>query len=392
MNEEDEIWMRRAVSLAALGRGRVEPNPQVGCVLVRKGQLIGQGYHRQFGQAHAEVEAIADAVHRGHDTRGATAYVTLEPCSHFGKTPPCSQALIAAQVHRIVVATLDPSPHAAGGGLAQLRQAGIQVDVGVLEQEALWILAPFLKRLQTGLPWIIAKWAMSLDGKLATRTGHSQWISGPPARQLVHDLRGDVDAIVVGIGTALADDPTLTARPPSPRQPNRIATRIVVDRQLRIRWDSKLVQTAAQAPVLVACDPHANPEHRRRLQDAGVEVWSPTPFTTDSADPSGTHCPADRAAGFDYDRLTRQLLSELAQRGMTNVLAEGGGALLGNLFDQNLIDEAYVFVSPKVLGGTAAVSPVGGRGLDRVPPQGQLKRISHRVLGDDVLIHGFITP
>jgi len=292
--------------------------------------------------------------------------------------------LIAVQVRRVVVATIDPSPQVAGGGIAQLQQAGVQVDVGVLEQEARWVLAPFLKRLRSGLPWVIAKWAMSLDGKLATRTGHSQWISGPPARQWVHELRGDVDAIMVGIGTALADDPSLTARLTPPRQPNRIATRIVVDRRLRIDINSKLIQTAGEAPVLIACQPAADEHKRQQLQDAGAEVWSPL------AGPAGE--PPDFETDFDYARLVRQLLSDLAARGMTNVLVEGGSALLGNLFDQHLVDETYVFVAPKVIGGSAAVPPVGGLGREQVPPTRQCHRVSHRVLGDDVLIHGFTLP
>ncbi len=386
MNQEDEIWMRRALSLAEQGRGRVEPNPMVGCVLVRDGHPIGEGFHRHFGQDHAEVEAINDAKLKGHDPAGATAFVTLEPCSHYGKTPPCSLALIQARVKRVVIATCDPSPHVAGSGIAQLRAAGIDVQVGVLEADARQILAPFLKRVHTGLPWVIAKWAMSLDGKLATRSGHSQWISGPPARQVVHQLRGNVDAIMVGIGTAIADDPALTARGDEAqphRPPNRLATRVVVDRTLRLGLDSQLVKTANTVPVLIACDAERDKGKRQQLRDAGAEVWSPQNGTRQVK--SLEHGPED----FDYAGLVRQLLRELAGRGMTNVLVEGGAALLGNLFDQNLIDEVYVFVSPKLIGGAGGVSPIAGLGREQVPQTKSLQRVSHQVVGDDVLIHGY---
>ncbi len=376
MNHEHEIWMRRALSLAAQGQGRVEPNPMVGCVLVRDGEMIGQGFHRQFGQAHAEVEAINDAKERGHDPRGATAYVTLEPCSHYGKTPPCCLALIEAQVHQVVVATTDPSPHVAGQGIKQLQAAGIEVQVGVLEEEAQALLAPFLKRLRTGLPWLIAKWAMSLDGKIATRTGHSQWISGPPARAFVHQLRGRMDGIMVGIGTALADDPALTARLENGKTPARVATRIVVDRHLKLPLESQLVRTAREVPVLVACESGVNASHRQQLAAAGVEVWA-----TSTAEDSE----------FDYAVFVRTLLAELSSRGMTNILVEGGAALLGNLFDQNLVDEQHVFVAPIIIGGTNAPSPVGGLGREIVPQAGSCsakpRRVSHQVLGNDVLIH-----
>ncbi len=437
MNHDDEIWMRRALSLARLGRGRVEPNPPVGCVLLRDGVVIGEGYHRQFGLAHAEVDALQDAQRRGNEARGATAYVTLEPCSHFGKTPPCCQALIDAGVARVVAAIGDPSPHVAGQGFAALTAAGIQVQIGVLEEEARHLLGPFLKRLQTGLPWVTAKWAMSLDGKLATHTGHSQWISGPAARQVVHQLRGDMDAIMVGIGTALADDPALTARLPNPptsspgdpcchtspatasatnspsgagsgaasgptsgaasdpapgstgTAPHRRATRVVVDRQLRLPLGSQLVRTADQYPVLLACAPTADMTRRQALVTAGVEVWSPPLPAGEktSAAPDG----APSSNDFDYAGMVRQLLAALAARGMTHVLVEGGGDLLGNLFDQGLVDEVYVFVSPKILGGVDAISPVGGRGLAQVPSIKSLHRLSHQVLGDDILIHGFVT-
>ena len=215
--------MRLAIELAAKGEGCVEPNPMVGCVIVRDGQIIGQGFHNQFGGPHAEINALSSIDSDAHDAAGATAYVTLEPCSHVGKTGPCCDALIESEIAKVVVACVDPNPLVSGQGIKRLRDAGIKVEIGLLESEARELIAPYLKRIETGKPWVIAKWAMTLDGKIATATGDSQWISNSDSRSIVHELRGKVDAIMVGIGTALADDPMLNARfcllytSPSPR-------------------------------------------------------------------------------------------------------------------------------------------------------------------------------
>ncbi len=246
MSSEERQWMHRALKLAAQGQGWVEPNPMVGCVIVKAGQLISEGYHRRFGGPHAEVDAIG----RASDSEqlvGSTAYVTLEPCCHFGKTPPCVDALIAARVKRVVAAMGDPFAQVSGLGFKKLQAAGIEVQVGVCQDEANQLNAPYLKRLRTGRPFVIAKWAMSIDGKIATRTGDSQWISGEASRAEVHRLRGLVDAVIVGGGTALADDPTLTARPPGPRQPARL---VVLGHRLP-RPDAKLFQDAADGPVIL---------------------------------------------------------------------------------------------------------------------------------------------
>ncbi|MFZ5831242.1 MAG: bifunctional diaminohydroxyphosphoribosylaminopyrimidine deaminase/5-amino-6-(5-phosphoribosylamino)uracil reductase RibD, partial [Planctomycetota bacterium] len=209
----DPWHMRRALELAAEGEGYVEPNPMVGCVIAQGAETLGEGWHRRFGGPHAEIEALRIA---GPRAAGATMFVTLEPCCHFGKTPPCTRAVVDAGIRRVVVAIGDPFPAVAGGGLAELRAAGIETTIGVLEAEAAELVAPYLKLLRTGLPWVIAKWAMTLDGKIATHTGVSRWISGPESRAVVHRLRGRVDAIVVGRQTAAIDDPQLTARPPGP--------------------------------------------------------------------------------------------------------------------------------------------------------------------------------
>src|SRR5262249_38708583 len=233
MSAFDWPWMQLALELAERGRGAVEPNPLVGAVVVRDGRLVGEGWHQRYGEAHALAAAGAAA-------QGATLYVTLEPCCHYGKTPPCTEAVLRAGVGRVVAAMLDPFPPVSGQGVARLRAVGVTVEVGLGEAEARRLNAPYLKLLATGRPYVHAKWAMTLDGKICTRTGDSKWISGEASRRRVHELRGRMDAILVGIGTALADDPLLTARPPGPR----IATRIVLDSRGRLPASAQLVRTA----------------------------------------------------------------------------------------------------------------------------------------------------
>jgi diaminohydroxyphosphoribosylaminopyrimidine deaminase/5-amino-6-(5-phosphoribosylamino)uracil reductase len=361
----DRCCMARALELALRGQGAVEPNPLVGCVIAQGERIVGEGWHTRFGGPHAEIEALAAA---GSAAAGATLYVTLEPCCHHGKTPPCTEALIRSAVRRVVVAHQDPFPQVTGRGIAQLRQAGIEVEVGLLEQESRQLNAPYLKLIRSGRPWILAKWAMTLDGKLATRTGSSQWISGEASRSCVHQLRGRVDAILVGRRTAELDDPLLTARPSGPR----VATRIVADSQARLAQDSQLVRTAREVPVLVAVGPAASAADCRRLSDAGCEVW--TGETDDAA-----------------QRLLL-LLDELGQRRMTNVLVEGGGQLLGSLFDAGELDEVHVFIAPKLAGGRDAVAPVGGWGVAQMSQARWLPQPIVERLDDDVYVHGRIQP
>ncbi len=333
----------------------------VGCVLVKNGQIIGEGWHERFGDPHAEAMALNSA---SAETSGATAYVTLEPCSHHGKTPPCCQALIDAKIARVVVAHLDPNSQVSGNGGRRLQDSGLQVEVGLLQDQAAKILAPYLKRVQTGLPWIVAKWAMTLDGKIATSTGDSQWISNEKSRAIGHRLRGRVDAIIVGSGTALADDPMLTARPSGPRQ----ATRIVLDSKASLPTDSKLCQSAPDFPTLVAVGPAADPEKVGRLGEAGCEVW---------------HGQSEDA----NERLT-ELLRELARREMTNVLVEGGTGLLGSLNDLNQIDEVHVFLGPKLVGGSSPFSPIGGAGQSLIDDSKRIAIELVRQLDEDVYIVG----
>ncbi len=361
MTADDSYFMHRALELARRGEGRVEPNPMVGCVVVRQGQIVGEGWHERYGGPHAEVNALAAA---GEQARGATLYVTLEPCCHHGKTPPCTEAVLRAGVRRVVAALADPFPLVAGGGLAQLRQAGVEVEVGLLHDEARDLIAPFRKRVEKGRPWIIGKWAMSLDGKIATHTGDSRWISSPDSRAIAHQLRGRVDAILVGRRTAERDDPLLTARPPGARS----ATRIVVDSGALLAVSSQLVQTARDVPVLVAVSERAPRDACERLEQAGVEVL--------------------RCAGATHGERLALLLDELGRRAMTNVLVEGGGALLGSLHELGELDEVHVFLAPKLIGGAHAPTPVAGRGAARIAEANTFRFQSVQQPGGDVYLVG----
>lgn len=357
--------MTRALGLALQGEGRVEPNPLVGCVIEHDGQIVGEGFHQRFGGPHAEVVALEAA---GAMAAGATAYVTLEPCCHHGKTPPCTEALVAAGVARVVAAIEDPFPKMQGRGIAQLQSAGIQCDVGVCAPAAHRLVAPYVKLTTTGRPWVIAKWAMTLDGKLATRTGDSKWISSEASRCVVHQLRGRVDAIMVGSGTARADDPLLTARPVDLADVRRVAVRVVVDSAASLSLQSRLVETAGNVPVLVAAGQHAPDEAVGQLTDAGVDVY--------------------RCAGHTHGERIASLLDELGRRRMTNVLVEGGARLLGTLFDMRAVDEVHAFIAPKMVGGDAALSPIAGQGAVRIAAAHHLADISIDELQGDVYIHG----
>lgn len=357
-----EELMRRALDLAALGLGRVEPNPAVGAVIADSdGNVLGEGWHQQFGGPHAEVHALANA---GSAAFGATLFVTLEPCCHYGKTPPCSRAVIAAGIRKVVVATLDPAPHVNGGGIAELRAAGVEVEVGVLQEQARRLIAPFVTLMTLRRPYFHAKWAMTLDGKIASRTGHSQWISNEQSRAVVHRLRGRMDGILVGIGTALADDPALTARPVGPRK----ATRIIIDSTGRLPSESELVRTARVIPVLVVTA-SASESDRQRLTEAGVEVLS---------------VPSNLLGKPDLGSLA----TELGRRRMTNVLVEGGGQILGAFFDAELIDEVHTFVAPKIVGGVSSPSPVSGSGESSIPATSSIVDPEIELLGDNLYIHG----
>ena len=349
---DDERFMRIALEEARHGEGRVEPNPMVGCVLVRDGEVIGRGHHTRFGQPHAEVEAIR-SLGSAADAQGTTAYVTLEPCCHHGKTPPCSKALIDAGVARVVVAQQDPFPQVDGGGLQQLTAAGIDVVTGVLADDASDLLAPYLKTVHQKRPWVIAKWAMTVDGRIATVTGESQWITGEGARAEVHKLRGRVDAIAVGMGTVEADDPLLTARPTGDRQ----ATRIVFCSHRLPGAESKLIQTASETPVLLVVSSTIDESAVKPLADLVANVF---------------RCPGD-----DRTEMVDAVLDHLGELGMTNVMLEGGGELLGSFSEADQLDECHVYVGAKLFGGASAPGPIAGAGIAKVADANSLRL--HRI-------------
>jgi diaminohydroxyphosphoribosylaminopyrimidine deaminase / 5-amino-6-(5-phosphoribosylamino)uracil reductase len=358
MSASDWPWMQRALELVERGRGFVEPNPLVGAVIVRDDQVVGEGWHERFGGAHAEVVALSAA---GEAARGATLYVTLEPCCHHGKTPPCTDAILRAGISRVVFAMTDPFPEVAGQGASCLRAAGIEVEAGLGEHEARRLNASYLKLTTTGRPYVHAKWAMTLDGKICTRTGESKWISGEASRRRGHELRGRMDAIIVGIGTVLADDPLLTARPAGPR----IATRVVLDSHGRLPLSSQLVRTAREAPVLVVTAGADSPQ----LVKQGCEVLPV---------PAGGNRPSVAA-----------LLTELGRRRLTNVLLEGGAEVLGSFLDAGEIDEVHIFIAPMILGGAEAKSPVAGRGIGRLVEAVSIGDWSVEQIDGDLLLHGF---
>lgn len=330
-------------------------------VLDAAGALAGEGWHQKYGGPHAEVfalEAAGDAARRG------TLLVTLEPCCHWGKTPPCTDAVLRSGVRRVVAAMADPFQQVAGGGLKLLRAAGLEVDAGVCETEARRLNAPYLKGLRTGRPWVHLKWAMTLDGKIATRTGDSKWISGEESRRRVHELRGRVDAILVGRGTVFADDPLLTARPPGPRVP----TRVVVTASGELPERCQLRATAREVPVVVFTAA-GNEGKLAGWERDGAEVI-PLP-------------PGD--AGLSPDAV----LNDLGGRQFTNVLVEGGAGLLGSFLDARAADEFHVFVVPKVVGGDTALSPVAGTGAAALTEALRLAEFTSHPSGDDVYLHGF---
>ena len=358
--------MERALELARRGEGFVEPNPQVGAVvLAADGRVVGEGWHERHGGPHAEVMALEAA---GEAARAGTLVVTLEPCCHHGKTPPCTAAVVAAGIRRVVIGAGDPFPAVDGGGIASLRAAGLEVESGVLEEAATRLTAPFRRLVSSGRPWVIAKWAMSLDGRIAASGGDSRWISNAASRGVVHALRGRMDAILVGIGTALADDPLLTARPAG----QRVALRVVVDSTARLPPASRLAQTAREIPLLVAVGPEAPQERLEALHVLGCGIW--------------------RGKETDRDARLAALLAHLGRERLTNLLVEGGSGILGSLHDGGLIDEAWAFVAPKLLGGSGSPAAIAGRGAAGVGAAQRIVVEQTTPLGGDLLIRGLVKP
>ncbi len=365
--DTDRAHLARAIELAQRGAGAVRPNPVVGAVVARDGEILGEGWHREFGAAHAEVNAIEAC--GLEDLSGATLYVSLEPCCHEGNTPPCTDAILQAGLRRVVVASDDPSEKAAGRGMGILRDEGVDVLIadGELAARARLLNQAFRKHSRVGRPWVLFKSAMTLDGKVATRTGDSKWISGEDSRDLAHRWRASVDAVVVGIGTALADDPQLTARPDGllaelPHQPRRI----VFDTLGRLPPSSQLVSAAAEIPLTVVVSRAAAHADTEALEAAGVQVLV--------------------ATGENEPARVRSALDQLGALGVASALLEGGPHLAGAFLDAGEIDELRLFLAPLLLGGSAARDPLEGKGVERISEALRALTFDCERIGDDLLI------
>lgn len=356
--------MQLAMELGRQGKGAVNPNPLVGAVIVRCNRLIGSGWHKRYGDLHAERNALRSCT---EETEGATMYVTLEPCCHYGKTPPCTEAIIEAGIGRVVVGLKDPNPLVAGKGIAKLEEAGIQVDCGLLEEELKWQNRIFLKYIASRRPWVLLKAAMTLDGKIAAGTGDSRWVTGEEARRRVHEMRRCNMAILAGIGTVEADDPMLDCRlEGDPRQP----VRIIADSSARIRLDSKLVATASAHRTVIAHTDKADETKLELLRAAGMETWRCT----------------ETEGHIDIGDLLRQT----GEAGLDSLLLEGGGTLNESFLRGGFVDEAAFFIAPKIIGGRDAKTPVEGVGFGRMADAVELERMKIEQIGNDVLITGKI--
>ena len=359
----DEVYMRMALDLARKGKGWTTPNPLVGAVIVKGGRVIGQGYHQKYGQPHAEVNAIASAK---EDVTGATLYVTLEPCSHFGKTPPCSDLLIDKNIKRVVVGTLDPNPLVAGKGIERLRSNGIEVVTGVLEEESQKLNEIFIKYIVTKEPFVVMKNAMSLDGKIATVTGESQWISGESSRKQVHSLRHELAGIMVGIETIIKDDPQLTSRTLNSRNP----IRIVVDSQLRIPIASKVLTQQDKAKTIVATTRRANKEKLDTLKQMDIEVL------------------VTKEKGGRVD--LKELMKLLGAKGIDSILLEGGANLNFSALEEGIVDKIQSYIAPKIIGGKEAKTAVEGAGVHSLKNAFQIDRMTPVMVGEDLFVEGYI--
>lgn len=369
----DEFFMRRAIELAKMGLGRTNPNPLVGAVIVKEGAVIGEGYHHVYGDLHAERDAIKNCKEKGNDPAGATIYVTLEPCSHFGKQPPCIHAVKEVGISKVVIGSRDPNPLVNGKGTRWLRENGIEVIEDFLREECDSLNEIFFHYINTKTPFVALKYAMTMDGKIATKTGESKWISGEKSREHAHSLRNKYTCIMAGIGTVLADDPMLNCRIAGGRNP----VRVICDSSLKIPLESNIVKTAKDIPTIVACTRIATVDSKKNadintstradkiasLQKAGIEV-----FTTD---------------GDKVD--LKALMTHLAEKKLDSVLIEGGGEINFSALNAGIVNKVYAYIAPQCFGGFAK-SPVGGTGIDKVCDSFKFKVTDTKMIDGDVLV------
>lgn len=367
MTENDKKYMQLAIELAARGKGGVNPNPLVGAVIVKNNEVIAEGWHQICGEGHAEVNAFKDADEKGINVEGATMYVTLEPCSHFGKTPPCAKAIIERKIARVIVGQMDPNPIVAGRGIKMISDAGIEVECGIYEEELQYQNRVFLNYVQHKLPWVVIKTAMTLDGKIASYTGDSRWVSCEESREFVHELRNELQAIMVGVDTVITDNPELTCRLKDRKGRNPI--RIVVDSTCRIPTFSKIVDTSV-ARTIVATTNRANPDKIEELRKLGVEVI------------------------IAKQNNKRVCLNDLMQRlgylEIDGLLIEGGGSINYSALEEGIVNEMMSIIAPKIIGGRDAKTPIEGQGLTKMKDAIALNEVKFCQLGEDLMIRGFI--
>ncbi len=370
---DDEKYMRLALRLAIKAKGKTSPNPLVGAVIVKDNRIIGQGYHKKAGEPHAEINALNMA---GRRARGATLYLSLEPCAHFGRTPPCTKRIISFGIKKVVAAMVDPNPLNCGRGVKELRKAKVKVKVGVLEKEAGKINESYIKYITTKKPFVILKTAMSLDGKIATKTGDSKWITNEKSREYVHKLRSEVDAILVGIETVLKDDPLLTVRSSAFRRNlakrglgvRSQPVRIVVDSRVRIPLGARVLNQ--EAPTIVATTKFASKRKIEALKKKGIKVLV--------------------IKERDKKVNLKELLKRLGELEITSLLVEGGGRINASFLENDLVDKVLFFIAPKIIGGEKALTPVEGEGIERIKDAIKLKNISIKRFGEDMLVEGYI--
>lgn len=401
----EEKYMRRAIELAKKGSGHVNPNPLVGAVIVKDGEIIGEGYHECYGQLHAERNAIANARKRGNNIEGSTIYVTLEPCCHYGKTPPCTEAIIEEKIARVVVGSDDPNPLVSGKGFKLLREKGIEVIPHFLKEECDAMNHVFFHYISTGTPYVAMKYAMTMDGKIACYTGDSKWVTGEESRAHVQILRNHYKGIMAGIGTVLADDPMLSCRIEGGRDP----VRIIADSHLRIPMDSQLVRTAKQQPLIVACLPDADETKAVQLEEKGVEVLripgiAVNDFSGSSSDSVLKYKDRLLTDNLADNNISREvdsdiieekqkevislsvLMKELGSRKIDGILLEGGGQLNESALQAGIVQRVYCYIAPKIFGGAQAKTPVEGQGLAKAADAWHFTRIGMQEFGQDILL------
>lgn len=363
-NNIHEQYMRMALDLAEGARGRTSPNPLVGAVIVKEGQIVGRGYHQKAGTPHAEVHALREA---GEQARGAAMYVTLEPCSHYGRTPPCSQAVIEAGLAEVYVAMGDPNPKVAGRGIQQLRDAGIKVEVGILEEESRRLNEIFIKYITAKKPFVLLKTAMTLDGRIAARTGHAQWVTGPEARQKAHRVRDEYDAILVGVNTILADDSELTCRLAEGEGHDPI--RLILDSRGRTPPKARILRVTSPVPTIIVTTDLAPEDKIAGLKSAGAEIITLP----------------NREGRVDLP----ELMAELGRREISSLMVEGGAEVGAAFLEAGLVDKVLWFIAPKIIGGKDAPGPVGGAGRGRMDEALELKDMTFGRVGKDFYVEGY---